>query len=726
VKIALIFPPLADPTQPYSSLPALAAFLRTRGSADVVQLDANIEFLRHSLSAGHLSAVVAHLESEVSRRGPSGDPESDLDALRIRVLLKAPMVVDGIDRAVRDLRRPEVFRDLRRLDRCKRLVQEAIEILTAASLPYDMGFGNAGSPGEARPVALEALARDTAGNPFRDFLSRHTLPRLGKERPEAVGISITYRKQLLPAITLGLLLRERMEGVPVIFGGNIVSAWYDRIAECPEIFDWCDYLIPFEGESALQGLLSALPDGAGLDHVPNLAYRRYGRVVRNPVRTEDMDSLPTPDYDGLPLDLYLAPHPVFLLSTSRGCYWSRCGFCSVSPALRRAYRVRRPDLVQRDIEALQERHGDLAVSFADDCLSPSTLRALSTRMKASGTHVAWQCEVRFEKALTRSLLKRMREAGCLNLIFGLESYSPRVLQLMRKGIEHDQISRILSDCRSLGIAFNLQFFFGFPGETKDEAAATADFALGHMYGAATCSFGTFELQKGSPAEERPGEFGIEQVMRDRGPLAVKFEYRPRPAHAATMRAQLRDRLEARLRHRHAGLSINAHTLLFLRAAGVEALGGLYREGHESEAPGRETSDLMDCPLRRGPRQTVRVMGSAEPTLGGRTPAGAEALSYVLYDHDLDRTVALSPLALWLLHHLDGERTASGLAEQLAKDAGTSVPSVLPAVRGVVRALTERGFLRPGDRAAANLGDSPKCLESATSPGGASASAGGWL
>jgi hypothetical protein len=44
-------------------------------------------------------------------------------------------------------------------------------------------------------------------------------------------------------------------------------------------------------------------------------------------------------------------------------------------------------------------------------------------------------------------------SGALNSVFGLESYSPQILALMSKGIQHAQIERILADCRRLGIAW---------------------------------------------------------------------------------------------------------------------------------------------------------------------------------------------------------------------------------------------------------------------------------
>lgn len=695
MKVALVFPPLADPTQPYSSLPTLAAFLRREGRCEVLQLDANIEFVRAALtgeSVRSAGARIAEVLARPGRRPRAGSRRAVEYARLVGASLKAPLVARGIDAAVEDLRSPAAFRDLERLSRGKRLVDEAMEVLSAASQPLGLSLSSPSVPDLASPREIAAWAADEERNPFRAFLAGITLPRLEQAAPGAIGISITYPSQVLPAVTLALLIRDRLPGIPVVFGGSMTSRWYDRVEDCPEIFDWCRYLVPFEGESALAALLAALESGGGLEAVPNLVYREGGRIQRNPLAFEAIDALPTPDYRGLPLDLYFAPRTVFLLATSRGCYWQRCSFCSVSPATRRRYRVRHPDLIHEDIATLSRRHDATCISFADDCVAPATLKALASRLLQRGPKVSWQCEARFEKALTTDLLRDLAKAGCRNLIFGLESHSPRVLALMKKGVRHEQIDRILADCRRFGIAFNLQFFFGFPGETPEEAEATAAFAEEHMRGSATFSFGTFELQKGAEVEKDPGSFGIERVDRSRGPLATKFDYFPRPAHAADAKDRLRRKLVARTRHRHTGISINAHTLIFLHESGVAGLAENYRLAPDLEEVRVPPGRLMARPLAASPNQHTGEFAHSPTTLLEGSPGNKRGGTILVYDHDLDRIVEVSRLARWLLHHLDGTATPLQLVERLAAEAGADEASVSAAVETILAQLYERGFV----------------------------------
>src|ERR1039457_6939646 len=389
-------------------------------------------------------------------------------------------------------------------------------------------------------------------------------------------------------------------------------------------------------------------------------YRRGDCVHKGPLLVEDINALPTPDYRGLPLDLYLAPQPVFLLNTSRGCYWSKCEFCSVSPSMRDRFRMRRPDLVFRDIAVLQARHAAQCISFGDDCVPPRTLKALARGLWETGTEISWQCEVRFEPELTSNLLENLRKAGCRNLIFGLESYSPRVLGLMNKGIRHGEIRRILDDCRRHRIAFNLQLFFGFPGETEEEACVTMEFVTRQLDGAATLSFGDFKLQRGSGVARHPDVFGIHPHGQE--PLGVNFAYDPVPGHSTEMVRKLRTEVQKRTKFHSLPLCIDGHTLIFLHEAGVSAMASQYYVPVEASSKPRTPFPVsLDVKLVRRPRQTIANF---------RDWQDANMRKILLYDFELDRAGEPSRLAQWVVaEQLEQPRSATEVVDQLVAATG---------------------------------------------------------
>jgi hypothetical protein len=198
-----------------------------------------------------------------------------------------------------------------------------------------------------------------------------------------------------------------------------------------------------------------------------------------------------------------------------------------------------------------------------------------------------------------------------------------------------------------------------------------DFATGELHGAATLSFGTFRLQRGSGVALHPETFGV-RIADDRQPLAIELAYEPRPAHAEDARQGLRAEVLRRARFQTLPLCIDAHTLLYLHHAGAGAMASEYY----------------------APPAKVNARGKLARRMGQTITETAES-QILLYDYELDRAAELSPLALWILEQLDRPRAARDLARRLAKATGEPQSEVLPVVTEITNALVARGMLSAG-------------------------------
>ena len=118
-----------------------------------------------------------------------------------------------------------------------------------------------------------------------------------------------------------------------------------------------------------------------------------------------------------------------------------------------------------------------------------------------------------EKGFTSEICRIMRQAGCLQVGFGLESYNQRVLDLMKKGTQVAEVIPILKRFRDAGIRTHLNIMIGFPTETLEEAEETKRFLdeNRHLYH----SFGiqTFNLESGTDIDRYPEQFGITELRR---------------------------------------------------------------------------------------------------------------------------------------------------------------------------------------------------------------------
>src|SRR3954467_14883389 len=87
---------------------------------------------------------------------------------------------------------------------------------------------------------------------------------------------------------------------------------------------------------------------------------------------EDLKVLPAPDFDGLPLELYLAPRLVLPYDPTRGCYWGKCTFChyGLAEVGTASYRERQVERVVEDLRALSSRHGTRYFYLSQDSVAP--------------------------------------------------------------------------------------------------------------------------------------------------------------------------------------------------------------------------------------------------------------------------------------------------------------------------------------------------------------------
>jgi radical SAM superfamily enzyme YgiQ (UPF0313 family) len=199
----------------------------------------------------------------------------------------------------------------------------------------------------------------------------------------------------------------------------------EELPKAPQIFKLIDSAVVFDGEVPLLQLAEAVTDGCSLAHIPNLIYRD-GDTVRVNARKEPekITNLPLPDFDGLPLDRYLAPRLALPLLTARGCYFGKCAFCNVGYGEAESFSQLRAQNLVDQMLALHEKYGVKHIFFSDEAVTPRNLRDLSKILEAKGTPVTWGGCVRFEKVISGELLDAMYKGGCRMILFGLEAHLP--------------------------------------------------------------------------------------------------------------------------------------------------------------------------------------------------------------------------------------------------------------------------------------------------------------
>ncbi|HKZ39331.1 MAG TPA: radical SAM protein, partial [Candidatus Hodarchaeales archaeon] len=286
---------------------------------------------------------------------------------------------------------------------------------------------------------------------------------ISKSKPNVVGITsatLTYKS----ALKIAKIIKEVVPDCLIILGGCHATFWdNEALQECPEI----DIIVRKEGENTLLELIGRIEAGNSYHDVLGTTCRKNGEIIKNPDRPylEDLDSLPFPAHHLWPIERIrkegrLAAFPV---TTSRGCvFW--CDFCTTVRMAGRKYRKRSTKNVVDELEYLHKTYGAEEFTFYDDVFTGDQARTeeICDEIINRKLKVKWNCETRVDM-VTRELLLKMKEAGCTDIWFGIESGSQKVIDAMRKGISVDQTMRAFKWAKEVGLVTIGFVVVGFPG-----------------------------------------------------------------------------------------------------------------------------------------------------------------------------------------------------------------------------------------------------------------------
>lgn len=194
---------------------------------------------------------------------------------------------------------------------------------------------------------------------------------------------------------------------------------------------------------------------------------------------------PLPAYDLLPLEKYSSisfarKKPFASLITSVGCP-NRCNFCIIGGAtVERGYgktwQFKTPKKILEEIKYLLGL-GIKSIYFFDETFTANRERVkeLCSIIIKDGLKFEWSCNGRVD-TLDEETLKIMKDAGCWNIMFGLECGSEDILAEANKGTTAMKALDIVGACKKIGINVSASFIIGWPGDTWETIKKTLDMA----------------------------------------------------------------------------------------------------------------------------------------------------------------------------------------------------------------------------------------------------------
>jgi radical SAM superfamily enzyme YgiQ (UPF0313 family) len=281
-------------------------------------------------------------------------------------------------------------------------------------------------------------------------------------------IGISCMANLLPFVLYAIPhLKQRYPDRKIVLGGvGSAAIEADILRLVPEL----DVISRGEGEINGPDLVRALRRDKPLDEVPGLFFRRNGEIVHTPPvpRVTDLDALPRPSYQGLDFGRY-AGHNIL---GSRGCPYP-CTFCSITPIWGwKAHSRSNQDIIDEMTE-MHRDHGVKQFLFQDEYFvsSPKRMVEFSRLLQRSGLDVTYKAFARVDLVNEESL-RAMADSGCVEIRFGIESASDKILSLTRKGFDSHKALEVVSLAKKIFRSVDAFYVWGFPYETMSDFSSS--------------------------------------------------------------------------------------------------------------------------------------------------------------------------------------------------------------------------------------------------------------
>jgi len=340
------------------------------------------------------------------------------------------------------------------------------------------------------PIGLAFIAGVLEQHGFKitildDYLFRkgakHVAEQVRNLNADLIGITCN----LATVITTAEIVNELIPfNIPIVLGGPEVTVNPDRtLIRTNAPIGVCG-----EGEYTMLELCNLLANNAltndNLKDILGIAYRLSdGEIKVNPSRPliKNLDELPFLPLHLFPMDRYertmaeLSVTLVDILSTSRGCPFN-CAFCNNKYVWGRNYRVMSGSRIANELEFLIINYGTKGVFFREDhfTLNKRRVYEFCSELEKRKITIRWGCESRAD-ALDEDMIRTMKKAGCESIWFGVESGSPRVLKMLNKNIDLEQVEYVFKLCKKHKLQVGASVMIGIPGQTLEENYETLKF-----------------------------------------------------------------------------------------------------------------------------------------------------------------------------------------------------------------------------------------------------------
>jgi radical SAM superfamily enzyme YgiQ (UPF0313 family) len=273
---------------------------------------------------------------------------------------------------------------------------------------------------------------------------------------------------------------KSIRNVPVVWGGGHASVFPEQTLK----HDLIDYIVKGEGEETIRQFVRHLRQKKSMKGVEGLWYKEKGRIVRNPDRTFlDLNKYAKVPYHLIDVEKYIYKTSYakrnFEICTSRGCP-HRCAFCYNVGINKRCWRSMDVKHIIKHLKYIVNKFNLDGINWREDnfFVNKKRVEAICRAMLKEGIKIRWHSDSRVDYfgRYDSRFIELLKKSGLAELTFGIESGSPRVLDIIKKDITVKQVLAVNKKMAKHNIKCMYHFSFGFVGEKDSDVRQTMKLA----------------------------------------------------------------------------------------------------------------------------------------------------------------------------------------------------------------------------------------------------------
>ena len=306
---------------------------------------------------------------------------------------------------------------------------------------------------------------------FGDEWEQKLKNKIISEKPRYVGLSCVT-PLIKECQMIASYVKTIDKNIKIIVGGPHPTVLPEETAKLAEF----DIIVIGEGEFTVAEILK----NGDLGKIKGIIYKESGKLIKTEPReiNMDLDQLPWPTYDLIPINNYINPFfgKSVIIATGRGCPF-KCIFCPSNLIGGGKYRLRNVKNVVDEMEFLYKKYGIKGFMIMDETftLYPDRVVEICDEIIKRKIKIKWACDTRVN-TVSEGLLRKMKEAGFRLIKFGIESGDDEILKIIKKGITVALVKKAVKLAKKAGLEVHGFFIIGHPYDTEETILKTIGLA----------------------------------------------------------------------------------------------------------------------------------------------------------------------------------------------------------------------------------------------------------